>query len=120
MRRPLIVNGFMASGKSSVGKRVAELAGRPFIDLDSRIEARFGAPIARIFAEQGEAVFRAAEREELLAVLDTPTDAAPVVAVGGGCLVRRELRLRAVDQAVVVSLQVSVDEVVERVGEDAS
>jgi shikimate kinase/3-dehydroquinate synthase len=120
MRRPLIVNGFMASGKSSVGKRVAELAGRPFIDLDSRIEARFGAPVARIFAEQGEAVFRAAEREELLAVLDTPSDAAPVVAVGGGCLVRRELRLRAIDQAVVVSLQVSVDEVVERVGEDAS
>lgn len=120
MRRPLIVSGFMASGKSSVGKRVAELAGRPFIDLDSRIEARFGAPITRIFAEQGEAVFRAAEREELLAVLDAPGDAPPVVAVGGGCLVRRELRLRAIDQAVVVSLQVSVDEVVERVGEDAS
>lgn len=120
MRRPLIVNGFMASGKSSVGKRVAELAGRPFVDLDSRIEARFGAPIARIFAEHGEAAFRAAEREELLAVLDAPTDAAPVVAVGGGCLVRRELRLRAIDQAVVVSLQVSVDEVVERVGSDAS
>ena len=42
----------MASGKSSVGKRVSELAGRPFIDLDSRIEARFSAPITRIFSEQ--------------------------------------------------------------------
>ena len=110
----------MASGKSSVGKRVSELAGRPFIDLDSRIEARFSAPITRIFSEQGEAAFRAAEREELLAVLDAPSDAAPVIAVGGGCLVPRELRLRAMDQAVVASLQVSADEVVERVGEDAS
>jgi shikimate kinase / 3-dehydroquinate synthase len=120
MKRPLIISGFMASGKSSVGKRVSELAGRPFIDLDSRIEARFSAPITRIFSEQGEAAFRTAEREELLAVLDSPSEAAPVIAVGGGCLVPRELRLRAVDQAVVASLQVSPDEVVERVGEDAS
>jgi len=120
MRRPLIVNGFMASGKSSVGKRVAELAGRPFIDLDSRIEARFGAPIASIFAQHGEAVFRAAEAEELLAALASATDSAPVIAVGGGCLVRRELRHRALDEAVVVSLQVSADDVVARVGDDAS
>jgi len=120
MRRPLIVSGFMASGKSSVGKRVGELAGRPFIDLDSRIEARFGVPISRIFAEQGEAAFRAAEREELVSVLEARTAAAPVVSVGGGCLVRRDLRLRAIDEAVVVSLQVSADEVVERVGQDAS
>jgi shikimate kinase len=86
----------MASGKSSVGKRVSELAGRPFIDLDSRIEARFSAPISRIFSEHGEAKFRDAEREELQGLLDNPTDAAPVIAVGGGCLVRRDLRLRAV------------------------
>lgn len=118
MLRPLIVNGFMASGKSSVGKRVSELAGRPFIDLDARIEARFGAKVARIFAEHGEATFRQAEREELLAAL--ATGAAPVIAVGGGCLVRRELRLRALDEAVVVSLQVTPDDVVARVGEDAS
>lgn len=119
MRRPLIVNGFMASGKSSVGKRVSELAGRPFIDLDARLEARFGAPIARIFAEHGEPAFRDAEREELLTALATPGPA-PVIAVGGGCLVRRELRLRAVDQAVVVALQVTPDEVVARVGQDPS
>jgi len=119
MKRPLIVNGFMASGKSSVGKRVAELTGRPFVDLDSRIEARFGAAVSRIFAEQGEAAFRAAEREELLAVLTGPGEA-PVVAVGGGCLVRRELRLLALDQAVVVALQVTPDEVVARVGSDNS
>jgi shikimate kinase/3-dehydroquinate synthase len=120
MKRPLVVSGFMASGKSSVGKRVSELAGRPFVDLDSRIEARFGAPISRIFSEHGEAEFRKAEQEELGRVLSDPTDSAPVVAVGGGCLVRRALRLRAIDEAVVVSLLVSADEVVERVGEDTS
>lgn len=119
MKRPLIVNGFMASGKSSVGKRVAELSGRPFVDLDSRIEARFGAPVSRIFSEQGEAAFRRAEREELLAALE-PSGEAPVIAVGGGCLVRRELRLSALDRAVVVSLQVTPEEVALRVGSDTS
>jgi shikimate kinase/3-dehydroquinate synthase len=119
MLRPLIVNGFMASGKSSVGKRVSELAGRPFIDLDARIEARFGAKVSRIFAEQGELAFRRAEQDELVSALAAGD--APVIAVGGGCLVRRELRLRAIDEAVVVSLQVTADDVVERLGqEDAS
>ena len=120
MKRPLVVSGFMASGKSSVGKRVGELAGRPFVDLDSRIEARFGAPITRIFSERGEAEFRQAEQEELIKALESDTTAAPVIAVGGGCLVRRELRLAALDRAVVVSLQVTADEVVARVGDDAS
>jgi shikimate kinase / 3-dehydroquinate synthase len=120
MRRPLVVNGFMASGKSSVGKRVSELAGRSFIDLDSRIEARFNAPVTRIFAERGEAAFRQAESEELLAALSADAGSAPVIAVGGGCLVRRELRHRAIDEAVVVSLQVTPEEVVDRVGDDAS
>ncbi|HEY6081663.1 MAG TPA: 3-dehydroquinate synthase [Polyangiaceae bacterium] len=122
MRRPLLVTGFMASGKSSVGKRAAELAGRPFVDLDARIEARFGMPIARIFSDpqHGEAAFRQAEHDELTALLGDHTGPAPVVALGGGCLVRRELRLQAIDQAVVVSLQVSADEVVARVGLDTS
>jgi shikimate kinase/3-dehydroquinate synthase len=119
MRRPLIVSGFMASGKSSVGKRVSELAGRPFVDLDARIESRFGKPVTRIFSENGEAEFRKAELEELTQLLDDATPP-PVISVGGGCLVRRELRLAAIDRAVVVSLQVTADDVVERVGSDTS
>jgi shikimate kinase / 3-dehydroquinate synthase len=114
MRRPLVVSGFMASGKSSVGRLVAEQAGRPFVDLDSRIEARFGAPITLIFAERGEAAFREAEHQELSQLLDASAGPAPVIAVGGGCLVRRELRLAAIDRAVVVSLQVTADDVVAR------
>jgi shikimate kinase/3-dehydroquinate synthase len=120
MRRPLVVSGFMASGKSSVGRRVAERAGRPFVDLDSRIEARFGAPVTRIFAEQGEAAFRTAERAELAQLLESNAGPAPVIAVGGGCLVRRELRLLAIDRAVVVSLQVTAQDVVARTAGDTT
>ena len=78
MQRPLLLNGFMASGKSSVGKRVSELAGRPFIDLDSRIEARFNAPVTRIFAEQGEAAVAAVDM--VVVVADTAVAAAMATA----------------------------------------
>lgn len=109
----------MASGKSSVGKRVSEISGRPFVDLDARLEARFGKPVTRIFAEHGEPEFRKAEQEELLRVLDSDGPA-QVISVGGGCLVRRELRLAAIDRAVIVTLLVSPDEVALRVGSDTS
>ncbi len=109
----------MASGKSSVGKRVSEMSGRPFVDLDARIEGRFGKPVTRIFAEHGEAEFRSAEQRELTELLDAPGPA-PVISVGGGCLVRRELRLRAIDRAVVVTLLVTADEVAARVGSDTT
>jgi shikimate kinase/3-dehydroquinate synthase len=120
MRRPLLISGFMASGKSSVGKRVAELSGRQFVDLDARVEARFGAPVSRIFAERGEAEFRKAEREELGRLLEPSPEPAPVVSLGGGCLVRRDVRLMAMDRAVVVALQVSAEDVAERVGPDTT
>ncbi len=112
----------MASGKSSVAKRVSELSGRPFVDLDSRIEARFGMPVARIFAapEHGEAEFRLAEQQELARLLDAEGGPAPVISVGGGCLVRRELRLQAIDRAVVVSLQVRAEDVVARTAGDTT
>jgi shikimate kinase / 3-dehydroquinate synthase len=87
--------------------------------LDARIEARFAKPVTRIFSEDGESEFRRAEHEELSQLLDA-NGPAPVISVGGGCLVRRELRLAAIDRSVVVSLQVTADDVVARVGSDTS
>ncbi len=107
MLRPLILNGFMASGKSTVGALVAQRAGRPFIDLDRAIEAETGERVERIFANQGEAVFRRLERACLLRSLDQAQGAAlaPVIAVGGGALLSRDVRLRALDACVVVTLE---------------
>src|SRR5262245_36041510 len=112
MRRPLLIGGFMATGKTTVGRRVAELTGVPFDDLDSRIEARSGATVAAIFQHEGEAAFRKLEREELARIL---TDGgARVVALGGGALVDRTLRHRALDQAVVVTLDAPTEVILER------
>ena len=114
MARALIVNGFMATGKSTVGRLVSELAGLPFVDLDARIAQTAGASIPQIFQSRGEQAFRALERAELERVLDHSGSAPPVVALGGGALLDREARLRALDSAVVVCLTASPAEIVRR------
>lgn len=107
MRRPLILNGFMATGKSTVGALVARTTGRPFIDLDRAIESEAGVSIENLFATRGEAAFRALEHACLERVLSEATQAAqaPVIAVGGGALLSRAMRLRALDECVVVTLE---------------
>lgn len=112
MRRPLLLNGFMATGKSTVGRLVAERAGVPFVDLDAVVEQQAGAGVAEIFRDEGEAAFRARERAALERLLEE--DAPRVVALGGGALVERGLRLRALDRALVVTLEAPADEIVRR------
>jgi len=80
VRTHVALDGFMAAGKSSIGKRLAEILGRPFLDLDREIEIVHG-PIAQIFTRGGEELFRRLEHETLLNVLDRP---AAVIALGGG------------------------------------
>jgi shikimate kinase/3-dehydroquinate synthase len=116
MRRPLILNGFMATGKSTTGTLVAQKAGRPFLDLDQVVEAEAGASVESVFASQGEAKFRSLERLCLTRILDQAAGSpqAPVIAVGGGALIARDLRLRALDECVVVTLEGSPAELTRR------
>ena len=58
----VVLTGFMGTGKSTVGRLLAELTGRAFVDTDAVIEERHG-PIPEIFATRGEDAFRALERE---------------------------------------------------------
>ncbi|HET9784781.1 MAG TPA: shikimate kinase, partial [Terriglobales bacterium] len=66
---PLVLLGFMGSGKSTVGRVLAQRLGWHFCDLDERIEAAAGATVAAIFAQRGEAAFREIEHRELLSAL---------------------------------------------------
>jgi shikimate kinase/3-dehydroquinate synthase len=101
-RTTLLLNGFMGTGKSTVGKRVAARLGLPFVDLDEAIVARAGKPIPAIFANDGEPAFRRLEREELGRLVDAP--APHVIALGGGALLDRDLRRRLLAQVQVVTL----------------
>ena len=63
--RIIYIIGFMGSGKSTMGKRLAALMGWQFLDLDEKIEEIAGKTIARIFSEDGEEEFRKIESETL-------------------------------------------------------
>lgn len=116
MDRPLLLNGFMATGKTSVGRRIAELTGAPFEDLDARVEARTGATVAELFAGSGEPEFRRLEQEELRRALDE--GGRRVVALGGGALSVRSARLAALSRATVVTLSAPVETLLARVASD--
>lgn len=114
MRKSLLLNGFMATGKSSVGRQLARDNGVEFVDLDLEVERRAGASVRQIFESDGETVFRALETAALDALLGDGK--LRVVALGGGALLRRTSRLAAMDRAVVVCLEASVEELIKRVG----
>jgi shikimate kinase/3-dehydroquinate synthase len=113
MMRPLLLSGFMATGKSSVGRLLAEKRGAMFIDLDVEIEAEAGQSIESIFQTSGEARFRELEAKVLRRVISAPRGAL-VVALGGGALLSRPLRVDVLSQAVVVTLTASSAEILRR------
>jgi shikimate kinase len=81
MRRHVVLVGLPGSGKSTVGRLAAGLLGAAFRDADEEIVARAGTSVERIFAERGEAAFRALERETMDALLAAEP---AVLAPGGG------------------------------------
>ncbi|MEM9996189.1 MAG: shikimate kinase [Bacteroidota bacterium] len=100
------LTGFMGSGKSTVGPLVAERLGAAYVDLDATVEETAGRPIARLFAEQGEAAFREAERAALRA---TTSRSGLVVAAGGGTLLAPEAFDAAAGAGTVVFLRVPAE-----------
>ena len=86
-RANLVLVGMPSAGKSSIGRACAEALGKRFVDLDDEIERRSGRRIPDIFAEDGEAAFRALEREACAAVTK---ESGLVVAAGGGTVLDAE------------------------------
>ena len=109
----IVLTGFMGSGKSTVGRRLAQRLGWRFIDLDSLIEQRDGRAVSRIFAESGEAAFRAVETEALTSSLSEPR---LVLALGGGALETPANRhaLGAASQTCTVLLTASFETLYDR------
>lgn len=89
MKANLYLTGFMASGKSSVGRELAALLKRRFVDLDDLVEKRLAMPISQAFARLGEEAFRRAETAELKKLARKNM---LVVATGGGLPMRAENR----------------------------
>ena len=88
----VVLIGMMATGKTSVGRIVADALARPLFDSDQQIETRTGRTVREIWREDGEPVFRALEAQALADALgsDTPS----VVAAAGGVVLAGENRER--------------------------
>lgn len=110
--RNIALCGFMGTGKSSVGRLVAETLHFAFLDTDTVIEARAGKTISQIFEEQGEAAFRELEKRIVkeLALRDRT-----VIATGGGLVVNPENLASLKQHAYVVCLWASPETIWSRV-----
>ncbi len=111
--RPIVFIGFMATGKSTVGRLLATRLGRPFIDLDRAVEESAQMTVAEIFRAEGEPAFRRRETAALARALATPR---AVIATGGGAACNEENLQAMLSAGHVVALKAPVAEVITRAG----
>ena len=111
--RTITLVGMMGVGKSTIGRKLAQVLDLPLRDADQEIEMAAGRSIADIFAERGEAEFRAGERRGIARLLDEP---AHVLAAGGGAFMNEQTRELIKERAISVWLKADLDVMVRRVG----
>jgi shikimate kinase len=111
----VILTGLPGSGKSTLGRKLAQSLQWPFWDLDKKIEQQAGASVSQIFEQQGETAFRELEREVLLKTIEQP---APfVLATGGGAPAYSDnLEKMKAGGGILIWLDVPVELLAERLG----
>jgi shikimate kinase len=96
---PLAIVGYMGSGKSTVGRIVAEELGWKFVDLDAAVAERAGLSIPEIFEYSGEPYFRNLERMALLDALSGPKE--KIISCGGGVIIDPRNRAKLLEVPTV-------------------
>lgn len=109
----IVLIGPPGSGKSSIGKALSRKLSRPWIDTDTEVESRAGKKISEIFLEDGEATFRALERDVVDEVMGSE---AGIVSLGGGSVLNEASQKRITTAKEVVFLDVSISNAAPRVG----
>ncbi len=100
--RNIVLIGMPGCGKTTVGKLLASMLNRPFLDTDAEIETELGRSIPDVFQSEGEAFFRSAEREKIRALCK---ESGYVIATGGGAVLDAGNREAMRENAFVVFLQ---------------
>lgn len=111
--RPLVLSGFMATGKSTIGRILATRFGVAFIDTDAVLSEQSGKTVSELFLSEGEARFREREATLVLAMLQDRTPR--VIGFGGGTVTIPRVRHAALEAATVVTLTASAETIVTRV-----
>lgn len=109
--RPVMLVGMMGAGKSHVGRQLAAELGVDFIDTDKVIEEKAGASIPEIFARDGEARFREAEKNTILELVETEP---AIIATGGGVVMNEDSFQTMLQNTVVIWLKADLDTLVLR------
>lgn len=112
----IVLTGFMGTGKTAVGRLLAERLRRPLVDVDSEIEREQGRSVAEIFAQQGEAAFRDLEAA---AIRRLSAGEGGIISTGGGAVLRQENRENLRKKGVIVCLTASPRTILERTGAEA-
>lgn len=110
--RTIALVGLMGVGKTSIGRRLAQRLGLPFVDADTEIEAAAGCTIEEIFERHGEAAFRDGERRVIARLLGEPPH---VLATGGGAFMDQATRALMRERAVTVWLRADLELMLARV-----
>lgn len=115
----IILVGYMAVGKSTIGKILAEKRQMKWVDLDEIIEKNEKLTVADIFKEKGEIYFRKQEHLEFKKMINTPEDL--IISTGGGtpCYANNHLLLKA-DNVVSIYLYATIDELYNRLKDNAA
>jgi shikimate kinase len=112
-KRNIYLIGPMGTGKTAVGKHLARVLAMPFVDSDAEVERAAGVDIPYIFDEEGEPGFR---RREHQALVELCAREPMVLATGGGAILDPANRELLKQSGVVVFLQTSVQQQLQRVG----
>ncbi|MET4131225.1 shikimate kinase [Porphyrobacter sp. MBR-155] len=109
--RPVVLVGLMGVGKSTVGRKLASLLQRSFIDADEAIVEAAGRSIPEIFETFGEAHFRDGERRVIARLID---EGHGVIATGGGAFIDPDTRAAILERGIAVWIDCDIDTLVER------
>lgn len=111
--KPVFLCGFMGSGKSTVGKFLAEMLNVAFIDTDVELETRFGKSVSQIFTEDGEIQFRRAERQLIREICKSSE--VRVIALGGGSLMDEKTLQDVCAAGHLIYLETSLQTITQRI-----
>ena len=116
VRQPIALVGMMGVGKSSVGRKLAQVLRLPFVDADEAIEEAAKMSIPEIFEAYGEPYFRDGERRVIARLIEQQQGGRPhVIATGGGAFINPETRRLILDRAIAVWLDSDVETLLDRV-----
>jgi shikimate kinase len=112
LEKTLVLVGMMGAGKTSVGRRLANVLAVPFRDADAEIELAAGCTINEIFERYGEPAFRDGERKVIARLLGEPPH---ILATGGGAFMDEDTRARIKENAISIWLKAPIELLLERV-----